>query len=372
MSFSLCAARAGLLGLALPAALLFGPLAAPTAAQGISEGAVYTSTNEIDGNRVAVFARALDGTASFQQYVATGGEGTGEGLGNQGAVTLSSDGRYLYVVNAGSDDLSVFKVLEDGLELLEVVDSRGIRPVSVAQHDDLVYVLNAGDDRIAGFRQQPNGTLTSLGRRRLSGDDTAAAQVGFSNDGTFLFVTERATNSITRFRVTRRGGARQRVVLPSDGPTPFGFHVGQRNQLIVSQAAGGADGESTTTSYTIDPEDGTLEVVSGSVAAGETAACWVVGTPDGRLVFVSNTATDSVSSFAVGFEGELTLLEAQAANTGDGPLDMALTADGLFFYVLNAAGGGLGDYVVGADGSLTGLPGAPGGLPTSASGLAAR
>jgi len=347
-------------------------LVAPTAAQGFSSGAVYTSTNEAAGNRVAVFSRAQDGTATFDQFVATGGTGSDDGLGNQGAVTLSDDGSYLYVVNAGSDDLSVFSVLEDGLSLIEVVDSRGERPVSVAQHDDLVYVLNAGDDRIAGFRQQPDGTLRRLGRARLSTTGTGAAQIDFSNDGRFVYVTEKATNSITRYRVTRRGGARQRQVFASDGATPFGFLVGQRNQLIVSQADMGAPGASAVTSYDIDGQDGGLTVRTGSLGSGETAACWVVGTPDGRLAFVSNTGTDTVSSLGIGFDGSLSLLDAQAATTGDGPVDMALTADGHFFYVLNAAAGGLGDYVVGTDGSLTGLPGSPGGLPTFASGLAAR
>jgi len=39
--------------------------------------AVYTLTNQVAGNSVAVFARAADGTLSAAGSVATGGTGTG-------------------------------------------------------------------------------------------------------------------------------------------------------------------------------------------------------------------------------------------------------------------------------------------------------
>lgn len=348
-------------------------LASPSFAQGFADGAIYTSSNESAGNRVLVFDRASDGTASFAGDVATGGRGTDGGLGNQGAVTLSSDANYLFVVNAGSDSLSVFELGERELELLQVVSSRGAQPVSVAQHDDLVYVLNAGDDSVAGFRQRADGTLRPLpGRRRLSDTGTAAAQLDFSADGDFLYVTERATNAISRFVVADNGTLGPRTTLRSAGVTPFGFVVGKRRQLIVSEAAGGEAGASTVSSYAADAADGALAAVTAALPNGQSGACWAAATPDGRLVFVSNTGSDSVSSFAVDFDGTLTLLDAQAALTDDRPLDVALSADGLFFYVLNAGDGTLGDYRVGADGGLTGIPGVVDGLPTSSSGLAVR
>src|SRR5207249_379047 len=58
--------------------------------------AVYTLTNQVAGNAVAVFARAGDGTLTAAGSFSTGGAGTGAGLGSQGAVTLSNDGRLLF------------------------------------------------------------------------------------------------------------------------------------------------------------------------------------------------------------------------------------------------------------------------------------
>ena len=45
---------------------------------------------------------------------ATGGTGTGGGLGNQGALAFSKNGDYLFAVNPGSNNLSVFSVGKNG------------------------------------------------------------------------------------------------------------------------------------------------------------------------------------------------------------------------------------------------------------------
>lgn len=359
------------------AALTLGAItvlaAGQAGAQGLAPGAVYTSTNETVFNRVAVYDRAADGVLTFRAFVATGGQGTGQGLGNQGAVLLSEDERFLMVVNAGSNDVSVFRVQNDGLEIVDVAPAHGKMPVSIAQHDNLVYVVNAGSDDIAGFRLSPQGTLDYIvgSQRKLSAKGSSPAQIGFSPDGDFLYVTEKATNSISRFQITASGKVREVEVLPSAGQTPFGFAFGFRKQLFVSEAVGGAADNSTVTSYNM-LGSGTLVPITITAPTTQTAACWVVASNDGRVIFTSNTASDSVSAFSVGLDGQLQLLNAQAATTGDRPLDMTLSNDGRFFYVLNAGAGGIGDYRIEQGGGLASLPGSNSGLPGSASGLAAR
>ena len=76
-------------------------------------------SNAADGNQVVVLARAADGTLSHVADYATGGEGSGARLGSQGAVRLSDDGSRLLVVNAGSDEVSVFRVDGSTLELTD-------------------------------------------------------------------------------------------------------------------------------------------------------------------------------------------------------------------------------------------------------------
>ena len=88
------------------------------------------------------------------------------------------------MVNAGSDELSVFAVEPDGLRLAGRVGSGGSKPTSVAVRGDLVYVLNNGTPNICGFRLD-DGALTPLegSARPLSSADADPAQVAFTPDG---------------------------------------------------------------------------------------------------------------------------------------------------------------------------------------------
>src|SRR5437660_10571970 len=114
--------------------------------------AVYTLTNQVAGNAVAVFNRAADGTLTAAGTIATGGTGTGAGLGSQGAVALSDDGRRLFAVNAGSNDVSVFDIGPAGPALARRPAPGGTPPISLTVHGNVLYVLNAGGNgNISGF-----------------------------------------------------------------------------------------------------------------------------------------------------------------------------------------------------------------------------
>ena len=336
-------------------------------------GAVYTSTNATTGNQVAIYARAVDGSLTFQQMVATGGVGTGAGLGNQGAVVLSSDEQWLYVVNAGSNTLSVFRVLENGLQLVTEQRTGGRTPISVTQFGDRVYVVHSGTSSISGFRQNFDGTLTFLpnSRRSLSDVNAGPAQIGFSRDGRDLYVTEKNTNRLSHFSLDGAGLPGTVATTPSAGLTPFGFAFGYRNQLIVSEAGGGVPTATSVSSYQ-RLGDGSLAAISASVPTGESAACWIVTTPDQRIAYAANAGTASVSSFRIGFDGALTLIDPRAAVTAGAAIDMSVTPDGRFFYVRLNGVNQIDDYRIDTNGALVAIPGTNGGLPAGSTGLAVR
>jgi 6-phosphogluconolactonase (cycloisomerase 2 family) len=289
---------------------------------------------------------------------------------------LTGSEKWLLAVNAGSDSVSVLAVHRRGLRLVEVQPSGGVRPVSVTEHRGLVYVLNAGSDGIAGFTLGRDGRLRPLpgSDRPLSGVATDPAQIAFTPDGGVLVVTEKATNRIVTFRIDRDGLPGDGRVHDSNGQTPFGFAFGTRDQLFVSEAFGGAANASATSSYDID-RDGVLTTISASVDTNQTAACWVVVTPNGRFAYVTNTGSGSISGYAIDFDGTVELLDAdgRTAVTGDGsaPIDMAITDSGRFLYSLNSGSTSIGAFRVRSDGSLARLP-FTGGLPPAANGLAAR
>jgi 6-phosphogluconolactonase (cycloisomerase 2 family) len=334
-------------------------------------------TNAAAGNEVHVFDRAADGSLTFQAAYATDGLGTGMGLGSQGAVILSQNHRWLFVVNAGSNEISVFRVRPDTLELTHVIDSGGIRPISLTIDERIVYVLNAGDattpGNITGFRLREDGMLKPLdgSTQPLSSGDPGAtvgpAQVSFDNKGRFLVVTEKMTNLIDVYPV-RDGIAGPPESHPSAGQTPFGFAFDKRNHPIVSEAFGGAPNASATSSYNL--EAGDLQVISASVPTTQTAACWVVVSNNGKYAYVANTGSGSISSYQIGRTGELTLLEAQAGLTGGAAIDMALSDNGRYLYGLAGGVNTISVFRVRSDGSLELLGNVS--VPAGSVGLAAH
>jgi len=341
-------------------------------------GQVYTMSNQAAGNSVLVFDRAADGTLTAAGSYATGGLGTGAGLGNQGAVTLDEAGKTLLVVNAGSNEISAFRVRGDGsLERTDKVSSGGSSPISVTTSRRLVYVLNAGGSgNITGFELSDHGRLTPLAgsTRPLSTAASGPAQIAFTPGGRALVVTEKATNVISTYLLNADGTASGPIVTPSSGPTPFGFGFTNRGALIVSEAFGGAVDGSAVSSY-VPAGAGTWSVVSGSAATTETAACWIVVTKNGRFAYTTNAGSGSISGYAVR-DGALELLDADGVTgnigAGTGPTDMAIARNSGFLYALAPASHNIAAFAIGPDGSLTPLPNWVSGLPDGTNGLAAR
>ena len=337
---------------------------------GAGVGAVYALTNATAGNAVLAYARAADGSLVPAGSFATGGAGTGAGLGSQNAVIVSDDHHLLFAVNAGSNAISSFRIRPGGLELVGTVPSGGATPTSVAYRRGLLYVLNAGvPNTVTGFTVGHDGALTPLAdsTRALSAASTNPAQVGFDDDGETLIVTERATNRIDTYVVGSDGRLTGPFVHSSAGPTPFGFAVTKRNTLLVSEAGAGGG----ASSYQVG-DGGALEPASSMVMTGQRAACWAVVTKNGRFGYVTNAGTGNISGFAPGQDGSASLLNADGvtAVTGGNPTDAAVSHDSRFLYARVAATSQIAVFSIGEDGSLAPLPPLTG-TPAGLAGLAA-
>ncbi|MEO6350993.1 MAG: beta-propeller fold lactonase family protein [Candidatus Limnocylindrales bacterium] len=340
------------------AGLMVALLSPAVVAAGSQSGAVFTLSNSTSGNRVLVWHRAADGSLSPAGSVATGGTGTGAGLGSQGALTLSPNHRWLYAVNPGSDEVSVFRVQGTHLRLVEVAPSGGHMPISVTARGRLVYVLyGGGDGNIQGFARSTDGILDPIvgSSQPLSQAAPGPAQIGFSPNGDNLVVTEKGTNRITFYDVDDNGAAGAPEWRSSAGATPFGFEFTGNGTLLVSEAFGGAPDASATSSYRFRP-NGNLRVLDGPVFTTETAACWVAITNNGNYAYVTNTGSGSVSGYSVADNGDLTLLDADGvtASTGVGssPIDAAFDATSEHLYTLLAGSDKIAILDRMADGSL--------------------
>jgi len=351
------------------------PRTAALARGGSDVGAVFTLSNSASGNAVIAFVRGADGTLTLAGTFATQGNGTGAGLGSQGAVALSGDGRFLFAVNAASNSITSFAVDGASLTRVSTVASGGTLPISLTTHGNLVYVLNAGGtENITGFFVSQNGGLTMLpgSSRPLSGTGVGPAEVGFDPSGSSLVVTEKNTNRIDVFAVGNNGLASAPVVNASAGQTPFGFAFNQQGVLIVSEAFGGGADASAVSSYTLGT-NGTLAIESASVPTTETSACWVAVTNNGKFAYAANTGSSSLTGYRVD-HASLTILNADGKTgiTGTTAIDVALSRNSQFLYTLTADSHSISAFSVRQnDGSLTPASGASG-LPVGTVGLAAK
>lgn len=341
-----------------------------------NRGLLFTMTNDAGGNEVLVFERSSDGTLTQQGSYSTGGLGTGAGLGNQGGVILSKGKRLLLVCNAGSNDISVFRVKHGGLSLVDRVPSGGDTPISVTIHGRLVYVLNAGGDgNISGFVVRGNGHLRPISgsERPLSGSGTGPAQIAFSNNGRVLVVTEKAVNQILTYRVDRRGQTDGPEVFASSGNTPFGFAFSHKGYLVVSEAFGGMPNVTAASSYRVY-NNGQLNVISPSVASGQTAACWIIITGNDKYAYSTNTGSGNITGYKIRHNGSIELLDPSGISgdtgTGSKPIDMAISRANRYLYSLNSGTQNISIFRIKHDGSLDHIE-ETGSLPTAANGLAA-
>ena len=348
-------------------ATAFATLVGTASASGWA-GHVYTITNEAGGNRVAIFDRAANGALSPAGFVNSGGNGTGSGLGSQGAVILSDNGRWLFAVNAGSDSISSFRVTGRGLDLVDTVASGGDLPVSLTVHRDLLYVLNAGaSPNISGFEIDSHGNLSPLAGSIQPATSATSVQIGFSPDGTALVVSGKASNTLDSYLVDRNGLAGPPQTFTANAAVPYGFGFDQRGHLIVSEASG------FVTPYAVSA-DGTVSAITAAAPTYQNAACWIAITKNGKYTYTTNAASQSITGFAIGHDGALTILDANGVTavtgTGTHPTDMAFSNNSHFLYV-NNGNGTIGAFEVHADGSLSPFSGI-GGLPASTTGLASN
>jgi len=339
-------------------------------------GAVYVLSNQASGNEVLVYNRSLNGSLSAAGSFSTTGNGTGAGLGSQGSVILHDlEGyNYLIAVNAGSNDITVFRVDGPGLTQIDKVSSHGTTPISVTAHENLVYVLNAGGSgNISGFRLTQDGRLSDLqnSTRALSDDNAGPAQIQFNNDGTQLVVTEKNTNRISTYSVDDHGNPGNAISHSAVGITPFGFDFDNHNDLIVTDAFGGAAAQSAVTSFNLS-NTGNLSLVDGPKGTNQTSACWLAITNNGRYCYATNTGSASITGYSI-HDGALTLLNADGvtAVTGTTPIDVSLSRNSKFLYNVNSSSHSITFFRVNEDGSLNAI-GNVNGLPQGAGGIAAR
>jgi 6-phosphogluconolactonase len=350
-----------------------GLLLTPTAASASDvSGYDYVNDNSAGANTIAAYARHTDGslTALPGSPFAAGGSGLGRGLGSQGAIQASPDGRFLLAVDAGSSEISVLSLAIDGVPTVrDVVNSGGAQPVSVTISDKgLVYVANVGDggSNYTGFRLGGSGKLVPIPHSTITvPEGSGVGDVFFNPAGERVVGTRDNTSLIDSFAVQPNGrlDAAPGSPIPAQDLGPIGaqFRPTDSDQLFVSNAHGGP-GNGSVSAYHVAGNGALTAVSPAPYRNGRTASCWVEISHDGKYLFSVNTASADISRYSIAPDGALTLLGTTPFTNGAGAVDERLSPDGRYLAVTGGRSRVLSSFSVDG-GDLTELASSPVALP---------
>jgi len=88
-------------------------------------------------------------------------------------------------------------------------------------------------------------------------------------------------------------------------------------------------------------------------------------TKSGRFAYAANAGSGSIAGYDVAVDGTITALNSNGRTgvtngSGATPLDMDVSQDGKFLFVLQTGTGTIGAFAIGSDGSLSVLADTPG------------
>lgn len=271
-------------------------------------GALYTATNLNSSNSVQIYAIDDTGALSYTSSLATGGLGSsstgGDSLFSQDSIAVQ--GNYLFVVNAGSNTLSLFSISPSNPTSISLIMSSstsgsfGLQyPIAVSVNPMLpiTCVLSGGaNNGVVCFTYSAtaltpiNGLLVQFNQAGLTtppnGPKNTFSDLSWTDDGTALVVSYKgfsadAPGYVLSYRVTGTTaatsifGAQQNTTIPGAvGPfsiTPigtFGNGATAGNAFFVTDPLG-------TSIDTFSIVKSTAVVTGGSSTVIPTAGiCW--------------------------------------------------------------------------------------------------
>ncbi|HWY22894.1 MAG TPA: beta-propeller fold lactonase family protein [Candidatus Acidoferrum sp.] len=269
----------------------------------------------------------------------------------QGAISLvlHPSGKFLYVANPGiggtaENDISLFTIARDGT-LTEVTPRTSVAP-SASQPKLLImdpagsflYVMNTGSDNISVFSvDSGSGALTEVGGSPfLIGALPLNMQLAPS--GNFLYVSLAsqpngliATFSVTAGQLTLLGTA------STDGINPYGLAINSAGTYLY------AANSSTSNSIAVFPIDSSgllAQQVQGSpINDGYTDPVAMIFDPSGKYLYVANQVSNNVAAYSISSTGLPNALTSStttnAFSTESSPSFLATDPSGKYLLVGN-------------------------------------
>jgi 6-phosphogluconolactonase (cycloisomerase 2 family) len=207
-----------------------------------------------------------------------------------------------------------------------------------------LFAVNAGDNSISYFRIRHDGL--ELQDRIASG---GVLPTSLTIHGHVLYVLNAGgSGNITGFTVRHDGlaslaGSTQPLGAGSAGPAQVAFSPNGKTLVVTEKAS------STIDTYAVG-ENGVAGAPFTNAAAGNTPFGFDF---DKRGDVLTSDAAGSASSYAVTKNGTLSVISGAVATHQGAPCWLVTSNDGRYAYTANAGGGTISGFTVGDDGSLS-------------------
>jgi 6-phosphogluconolactonase len=325
----------------------------PTTRPGHTATIVYVGTYTAPGGSKGIYRFELGDGGTLTPA------GVIEGVANPSFVAISGAGETLYAACETADfqgkktgSVAAFSI-KDGqaAKLLNAQSSGGAGPchVSVTRDGRYVFVANYGGGSVSMLPVKPDGSLgepvktiqhegSSVNPQRQKGPH--AHSINLAPDERFVFAADLGLDKILVYRFDAAKG----TLDPNDppfaktpaggGPRHFAFHPSGRFAFVCNEMT------SSVSSYRYDAKAGTLtELTTLSTLprdfTGGNSTAEVQVSPDGKFLYVSNRGHDSIAIFGIDQESGNLTRAGHAPTQGKTPRNFGIDPEGKFLIAAN-------------------------------------
>lgn len=239
-------------------------------------------------------------------------------------------GQFLMGASYG-EDLVTLQRIDDESQVLEEIRKypSGLHAHSVRTDPSnrFVYACVLGVDRVLQFRLNAEaGELEPIGEGYISvPENTGPRHMAFSEGGQFMFVVGEMSGTVTSFAIDPQSGALSHVDVQSGIPESLNLHEGQVR-------------DSRNNNLSDDP-------------APRIWCADIRLVPGGRLLYISERTTSSVSVFEVAADGTLKYLDNHKLEEKQ-PRNIAVSPNGKWLIACGELSPVVGSYRIHPDGRI--------------------
>jgi 6-phosphogluconolactonase (cycloisomerase 2 family) len=259
------------------------------------------------------------------------------------SAAITPNGQFLYAANElpgqGNGQVSGFAIQVNGA--LNAVPSQpveagqGPSAATVEPSGRFVYVTNRDSNNVSGYQiNLTTGTLSSLGG--AAGADFGPVSVSADPTGQFLYVVNRGgggfAGTVKAYTIDLETGLLNATgSVPQVGTAAEAATVDPTGRFVYVASPGSSPASARIYGFRVRP-DGGLEAMPGSPFAAGAAPVALAADPTGKYLFVANRDANTLSVFRIDSStGALSLLSTVGAGTR--PDAVTVDISGRFVYV---------------------------------------